>query len=102
MWRIRRRFGKRVQAARERQLLRFQEAKLTYTARRGPQEVREFCGVEPSAEKLLKATMQQLRLSARAFHRVLKLAGTITDLTESDVIAAGHVAEGGDSEVKGI
>jgi magnesium chelatase family protein len=59
----------------------------------GPAEVRDFCGVDLSAEKLLKAAMQQLHLSARAFHRVLKLARTIADLNESEVIAANHVAE---------
>jgi magnesium chelatase family protein len=84
---------KRVQAARERQLQRFAGTKLTCNAEMGPSEVREFCSVEPSAEKLLKAAMQQLHLSARAFHRVLKLARTIADLAECEVIAASHVAE---------
>ncbi len=84
---------KRVQAARERQLQRFKGTRLTCNAEMGPSEVREFCGVEPSAEKLLKAAMQQLHLSARAFHRVLKLARTIADLAESEMIAANHLAE---------
>ncbi len=52
---------RRVQAARERQLQRFKGTKLTCNAEMGPSEVREFCGVEPSAERLLKAAMQQLR-----------------------------------------
>jgi len=83
----------RVQAARERQLHRFTGTKLTCNAEMGPAEVRDFCQVDPSAEKLLKAAMQQLHLSARAFHRVLKLARTIADLAESETIAANHVAE---------
>ena len=48
----------------------------------GPAEVRTFCEVEPPAEKLLKAAMQQLHLSARAYHRVLKLARTIANLAD--------------------
>ncbi len=84
---------RRVQAARERQLQRFKGTKLTCNAEMGPSEVREFCGVEPPAEKLLKAAMQQLHLSARAFHRVLKLARTIADLAEGEMIAANHIAE---------
>jgi len=84
---------KRVQAARERQLLRFTGTKLTCNAEMGPAEVRDFCQVDTSAEKLLKAAMQQLHLSARAFHRVLKLARSIADLAESETIAANHVAE---------
>ena len=83
----------RVQAARERQLQRLAGAKLTCNAEMGPAEVRNFCDVEPAAEKLLKAAMQQLHLSARAFHRVLKLARTIADLAESELIAANHIAE---------
>src|SRR5437899_2151448 len=84
---------KRVQAARERQLQRFGEKALTCNAEMGPSEVRDYCEVEASAEKLLKAAMQQLHLSARAYHRVLKLARTIADLAESEKIAANHVAE---------
>ena len=82
-----------VQAARERQLQRFVGTKLTCNAEMGPAEVRDCCEAEPAAEKLLKAAMQQLHLSARAFRRVLKLARTIADLSESEVIAANHVAE---------
>jgi magnesium chelatase family protein len=84
---------KRMQAARERQLQRVNGTKLTCNVEMGPSEVWEFCGVEPSAEKLLKAALQQLHLSSRAFHRVLKLARTIADLAECDVIAANHLAE---------
>jgi magnesium chelatase family protein len=83
----------RVQAARERQLQRFGEKPMTCNAEMGPSEVRDYCEVEASAEKLLKAAMQQLHLSARAYHRVLKLARTIADLAESEKIAANHVAE---------
>ncbi len=83
----------RVQRARERQLQRFGGTKFTCNAEMGPAEVRYFCDMELSAEKLLKAAMQQLHLSARAFHRVLKLARTIADLSESGTIGANHIAE---------
>src|SRR5579864_5390849 len=83
----------RVQAARERQLERFKGTKLTCNAEMGPTEVREFCQTDASGEKLLKAAVQQLHLSARAYHRVLKLARTIADLAGSDMIAANHIAE---------
>jgi magnesium chelatase family protein len=43
----------------------------------GPNEVRDFCQKDASGEKLLKAAVQQLHLSARAYHRVLKLANHI-------------------------
>ncbi|HET8911841.1 MAG TPA: YifB family Mg chelatase-like AAA ATPase [Ktedonobacteraceae bacterium] len=83
----------RVQAARSRQMARFVGTKLTCNAEMGAAEVHEFCRTDTSGEKLLKAAMQQLHLSARAFHRVLKLARSIADLAESEHIATNHIAE---------
>lgn len=84
---------RRVLAARERQMRRFGEGHVSCNADMGPKEVRQFCEVEPSAQPLLKAASQRLQLSARAFHRVLKLARTIADLAGAEVIAAPHLAE---------
>lgn len=84
----------RVLAARDRQMRRFASLpRVSCNADMGPAEVRQFCEVEPAAEPLLKAAMQRLQLSARAFHRILKLARTIVDLAGSDGIAAPHLAE---------
>ena len=84
----------RVLAARERQLARFGGGRqVTCNADMGPKEVRQFCEVEPAAQPLLKAASQRLQLSARAFHRVLKLARTIADLAGAETIAAPHLAE---------
>ena len=83
----------RVQSARECQLQRFTDSKLTCNSQMEPNEVRAFCQSDPSSEKLLKAATQQLHLSARAYHRVLKLARTIADLAGSDMILANHGAE---------
>jgi len=59
----------------------------------GPAEVREYCKVGEAGRSLLKAAMQQLAMSARAFHRVLKLARTIADLAGSERIETSHLAE---------
>jgi len=83
----------RVAAARERQLRRFQGTKLTCNADMGPVEVRDFCQVDPAGKSLLKAAMQQLQMSARAYHRILKLARTIADLAGSERIQTVHLAE---------
>jgi magnesium chelatase family protein len=58
-----------------------------------PVEVREFCRVEPPAQSLLRTAMKQLHLTARSFHRVLKLARTIADLDSTNIIKANHLAE---------
>jgi magnesium chelatase family protein len=83
----------RVEAAREAQTRRFAGTKFTCNAEMGPEEVRRFCASEPAAQSLLRAAMQQMHLSARAFHRVLKLARTIADLAGAPTIVASHVAE---------
>jgi len=82
-----------VAAARERQLRRFGGTKLTCNADMGPAEVRDFCQVDPAGKSLLKAAMQQLQMSARAYHRILKLARTIADLAGSERIETVHLAE---------
>ncbi len=83
----------RVTSARQRQLQRFEKTSLTSNSEMTPTEIREICRVEDSAQNLLQAAMKQLYLSARAFHRILKLALTIADLEASDTIKAQHVAE---------
>ena len=83
----------RVEATRSIQRKRFEGTELACNAEMMPTEVREFCQAEESAQSLLKAAMKQLYLSARAFHRILKLARTIADLENTDIIKAHHVAE---------
>ncbi len=83
----------RVQAARLRQAHRFVGTSLVANGEMGPREVRAHCTVGESAQGLLKAAMSRLQLSARAYHRVLKLSRTIADLANSDRIEASHVAE---------
>ncbi|MDY6917008.1 MAG: hypothetical protein SVP26_03545 [Chloroflexota bacterium] len=66
---------------------------LSCNAEMTPVEVRQFCQVEPEGQSLLRTAMNQLALSARAFHRVLKLSRTIADLAQADRVFAAHVAE---------
>ena len=84
---------RRVEAARERQRKRFAGTNLTCNADMGPAEVREYCRVDETGRSLLKAAMRQLAMSARAFHRILKLARTIADLEGSEHIETHHLAE---------
>jgi magnesium chelatase family protein len=80
---------RRVCAARERQLGRQKKP----NARLGPKELDRHCPLEPAARRLLDGALTRLSLSARAYHRVLKVARTVADLAGSDAIAAAHVAE---------
>jgi len=58
-----------------------------------PAQVRRDCRIDAEGEALLRTAMRRLGLSARAFHRILKVARTIADLEAADAIATRHVAE---------
>jgi magnesium chelatase family protein len=83
----------RVKQARDIQRERFEGLKVITNAEMTPAEVRKFCTTEETAQSLLRAAMKQLYLSARAFHRILKISRTIADLDGSELIRAQHVAE---------
>ena len=87
------RVRERVTTARQIQQQRFKDNGLLANAEMTPVEVREYCQVEETAQGLLQAAMKQLSLSARAFHRILKLARTIADLEGIAQIKTAHVAE---------
>ncbi|MDX1599889.1 MAG: YifB family Mg chelatase-like AAA ATPase [Anaerolineales bacterium] len=83
----------RVEAARERQRDRFEKDSATCNAEMGPGQVRVHCPVDDRGRALIKQAMQQLDLSARAYHRVLKLARTVADLAGAGAIEPAHLAE---------
>jgi magnesium chelatase family protein len=62
-------------------------------AQLAPREIEEVCPAGDDAVRLLKQAIARLNLSARAYHRVLKLARTIADLARAEAIGAGHMAE---------
>ena len=58
-----------------------------------PREIDRYCRPDAAGERLLRAAMQQLHWSARAYHRVLKVARTVADLGGAQHVAAEHIAE---------
>ncbi len=83
----------RVEAARERQTKRFAGTKLSCNADMGPTQIKDFCPVDETARQLLGTAMRQMNLSARAYHRILKLGRTIADLAGEERIGTAHIAE---------
>jgi magnesium chelatase family protein len=65
-------------------------------------EVRQFCELDDAGQQLVKAAMTQLQLSARAYHRILKLARTIADLVGEENIQSTHLAEALQYRPKGM
>ncbi|KAF0106380.1 MAG: magnesium chelatase family protein [Anaerolineaceae bacterium] len=89
----------RVETARDRQRLRFIESTsqrdggMACNAEMRPAELRKFCVLDETGQALMQNAMNQMQLSARAYHRVLKLARTIADLAGSEAIQPPHLAE---------
>ena len=83
----------RVEEAREIQGKRFKESGFFCNSEMGPTEVWKFCQLDEGAKGLLQTATQRLNLSARAFHRILKVSRTIADLEGSDGINIAHLAE---------
>jgi magnesium chelatase family protein len=79
----------RVEAARARQLAR--QGKPNNAL--GSAEIDLHCVLDSAGEALLKQAIARLNLSARAYHRVLKLARTVADLAASPAIGTAHLAE---------
>jgi magnesium chelatase family protein len=83
----------RVEKARQRQAKRFAGSGLFSNADMGATQVRAYCPMDETSHQLMKSAMAQLSLSARAFHRVLKVSRTIADLSDSDDILPAFIAE---------
>ena len=84
----------RVMQAREKQAARYADSPGTYcNAQMSSRQLKEICEISQVGHNLLKAAMQKLNLSARAYDRILKVSRTIADLAASDDIKPEHLAE---------
>ena len=84
---------KRVNGARKIQLKRFQKANFFSNAHMGHRDMEKFSHPEPEAKQLLRSAISELGLSARAYHRVLKISRTIADLEKEEKVLTSHVSE---------
>ena len=83
----------RVEKARSLQNQRFKNDGIFYNAKMGTKLIKKYCWLEDEAKELLRMAMTELGFSARAYDKILKIARTIADLAESEVILAEHVSE---------
>jgi magnesium chelatase family protein len=93
----------RVESAREIQRYRFQNSEIERKPKKSrqissnsdmhPAEIRKYCELDITSQSLMRSAMSQMQLSARAYHRVLKLARTIADLAGDAMISPQHLAE---------
>lgn len=84
---------KRVQRARDRQLIRFAGTTLASNADMDSRDIKVFCHLDDACIELLKKAVDMLQLSARSYYRIIKLAQTIADLEGTRAIEQNHIAE---------
>ena len=83
----------RISRVHEIQRKRFQNSGIRYNAEMRPQDIKQFCQVDQPSLDLLRNAVSQLHLSARSYHRVLKISRTIADLENCDNLQSRHIAE---------
>lgn len=72
---------------------RFKDLAINYNSQMGVKEIEKYCILDEEAEKLTSLFFKSAKLTARSYHRLLKVARTIADMDESQIIAQNHIAE---------
>ncbi|MCH8518548.1 YifB family Mg chelatase-like AAA ATPase [Candidatus Gracilibacteria bacterium] len=83
----------RVQFARDIQLRRFIGTPLKSNSEMRTSDIKKYCIIDPEGESILMQAVSSMKLSARAYYRILKLSRTIADLENSDMILTSHILE---------
>ncbi|MBO8158627.1 YifB family Mg chelatase-like AAA ATPase [Thermosyntropha sp.] len=83
----------KVKEARKIQAKRFADEGIKLNSQMGSAEVKKYCKIDEKSEELLKTAFKRLKLNARAYERILKVARTIADLNGSPHIKMQHLAE---------
>ena len=83
----------RVQMARKIQTKRFKGKKIAANGEMSVRQIKEFCHLDKECLDLLKSAISQMKLSARGYHRIIKVARTVADLEKSKNITPTHIAE---------
>lgn len=86
--------AKRVREVRQLQQNRFKNEKIFLNSQMTARHIERFCKLDQSSEKILKASVEKFHLSARALHRILKVARTIADMEKQENILMDHILEG--------
>lgn len=84
---------RRVAAARNLQLERYRGQNIYFNSQLTPRTIKKYCKLEAKEQALLEEAFIKMNLSARAYHRILKVARTIADLDLSEQITTKHISE---------
>lgn len=83
----------RIYKARKIQTDRYKNYNIRYNSQLTPRTIKKFCRLDKEEQELLEKAFIRLNLSARAYHRILKVARTIADLDQSEKITTKHLSE---------
>lgn len=83
----------RVEAAVERQRVRYQDEKILFNSQLSARLMNRYCRLGSNEQELLRQAFQNMNLSARAYHRLIKVSRTIADLEDSAEIREKHICE---------
>jgi magnesium chelatase family protein len=83
----------RVSIARQIQLERYRGQDIYFNSQLTPRTIKKYCRLEAKEQSLLEEAFIRMNLSARAYHRILKVARTIADLDQSEQILTKHISE---------
>lgn len=77
----------------EMQKKRYRDCSINYNSQLTPRLIKDFCNLNPKAQELMEAAFVKWNMSARSYHRILKVARTIADIRESEIIEEEDVLE---------
>lgn len=84
---------KRVDKARQIQQKRFEGTGISCNAKMTPAATQKYCKLSKEADMLMKASFEKMGMSGRAFDKIIRVARTIADLDNSEIIDFAHIAE---------
>ena len=97
-----RQMRRKVMIARSMQEKRYRGTGIRFNSELGPGDMERYCRLEKEESELMEQLFQKLELSARAYHRLLKVARTIADLDESERIRKEHLVQAACYRTMGI
>ncbi len=83
----------RVELARNTQARRWQGERITLNAQLNVRHIKKYCVLDGASNAMLANAMRTMKLSARVYHKIIKIARTIADLEQSEHILSHHIAE---------
>ena len=83
----------KVMKARDTQLNRFKGSSIRFNSEMSVSDIERFCVLKPEDEVFFEKAFRNMQLSARSYHKVLRVARTIADLDDSEMIERKHLAQ---------